>query len=309
MNNDTQDIFSTVFEKSSEETGVSVFTNSDLGLQMRTILNEDGSISVNLEDAARGFGFVDTSKFATSGEGYIRWNRIRKYLSELGFSPQVAKDAYIPESLFYILAMKANNERAQKFQKWIAIDVIPSIRKTGSYSHHTQKTHPTVNDCIKAATLMSDCDSEHIPYVAAILKQGGFNIPDAGTRQPAGQRPSESHTNPDFSTKNKQTNKTIVPDFGTDVLCAHAGQLRDMGENRNGWIILPNNDFKNFCADRTIPANAFRKWLYENGFILGHTENKSRSTKYTFVYRFNGVHTRVLKFSDNQCTDAERRPL
>lgn len=39
----------------------------------------------------------------------------------------------IPESLFYMLAMKANNERAQKFQRWIAIDVVSAIRKTGSY--------------------------------------------------------------------------------------------------------------------------------------------------------------------------------
>ena len=58
MNTDTQDIFDTIFR---EETGVSVFTNGDLGLQMRTILNEDGSISVNAEDTAIGFGWVDTS--------------------------------------------------------------------------------------------------------------------------------------------------------------------------------------------------------------------------------------------------------
>ena len=56
------------------------------------------------------------------------------YIAEIGFSPQVGKDDYIPESLFYMLGMKANNKTAQDFQRWLAIDVIPSIRKTGTYS-------------------------------------------------------------------------------------------------------------------------------------------------------------------------------
>lgn len=34
---------------------------------------------------------------------------------EFGFDHKWSKDDYIPESLFYMLAMKANNERAQKF--------------------------------------------------------------------------------------------------------------------------------------------------------------------------------------------------
>lgn len=301
-------IFDEIF---GEETGVSVFTNKDLGLQMRTILNDDGSISVNAEDTAIGFGWIDTSQRATSGSVLIkvRWARMNKYSADCGFPHKWSKDAYIPESLFYTLAMKANNERAQKFQKWIAIDVIPSIRKTGSYCRYKQKNRPSVNDCIKAATLIADCDKEHIPYVAAILRQGGFVIPDTGNEQPVEQTASKSRTNTDHRPKNAQTNKTIVPGFGTDVLCAYAEQLRDMGENRNGWMILPNNDFKEFCAKRAIPANPFRKWLYENAYILGCTESKKGAIKYTFVYRFNGKYTRSLKFNSIQRNAAERRPL
>lgn len=54
-------------------------------------------------------------------------------MKDIGFSQQVAKEDYLPESLFYMLGMKANNETALKFQKWLAFEVIPSIRKTGSY--------------------------------------------------------------------------------------------------------------------------------------------------------------------------------
>ena len=113
-----------------------IFKNEKLGLQIRCILNEDGSISMNAEDTAIGFGWVDKSKFATSGETYVRWARMNGFLKDFGFSPQVGKNDYIPESLFYMLGMKAENEVAREFQKWLAVDVIPTLRKEGSYSMH-----------------------------------------------------------------------------------------------------------------------------------------------------------------------------
>lgn len=111
-----------------------IFKNQNLNLEIRAVKNDDGSISVSLEDAARGLGFVDKSKSATSGESYIRWNTVKKYLEQFGVSQQVAKDdCFIPESVFYLLAMKANNETAKDFQIWVATDVLPNIRKTGGY--------------------------------------------------------------------------------------------------------------------------------------------------------------------------------
>jgi anti-repressor protein len=51
----------------------------------------------------------------------------------------VGKDDFIPENVFYRLAMKANNETAEKFQALVADEIIPSIRKTGSYQMQTNK--------------------------------------------------------------------------------------------------------------------------------------------------------------------------
>lgn len=114
---------------------IQVFKNKGLNLDVRTIQNEDGSISINAEDTARGFGWVDNSQRATCGSqlSKVRWARMNKYIAELGSYPQVGTNDYIPESLFYLLGMKANNKVAQEFQKWLAVEVIPSIRKTGSY--------------------------------------------------------------------------------------------------------------------------------------------------------------------------------
>ena len=106
-----------------------IFKNEDLGIDVRTIKNEDGSISINAEDAALGFGWYQIK----NNKRYVKWERVNGFISEFENSPQVEKDDYIPESLFYLLAMKANNDVARKFQTWLAVEVIPVIRKSGQY--------------------------------------------------------------------------------------------------------------------------------------------------------------------------------
>lgn len=102
---------------------------------------KDGTAYLSLEAVARGLGFT---RIAASGNEVIRWETVRKYLHELGVptswhedSQLVGKDGlpdYIPENIFYRLAMKAKNEAAEKFQAKIADEVIPSIRKHGMYA-------------------------------------------------------------------------------------------------------------------------------------------------------------------------------
>ena len=113
--------------------GLQIFNNENLGLKVRTMLNGDGSISVNAEDTAVGFGWTQIQ--TKNGKPYtsIRWERMNAFSADCGFPHEWGKDDYIPESLFYRLAMKASNERAEKFQNWLAIEVIPEIRKTGGY--------------------------------------------------------------------------------------------------------------------------------------------------------------------------------
>lgn len=119
---------------------IQIFKNEKLNLQARAIQNEDGSISIDVEDSAIGLGWYKTEN--KNGKEYksIRWATVEKYCKELGFDNKLAKGDFIPESLFYLLAMKANNKVAQEFQKWLAVEVIPSIRKSGSYTNNKKKT-------------------------------------------------------------------------------------------------------------------------------------------------------------------------
>lgn len=108
---------------------IKLFENEEMGLTTRTMLNDDGSISVSAEDTAIGFGWVQEK----NGKTYVRWETFHGYCKEIGFSQDVGKDDFIPESLFYRLGMKASNARAEKFQNWLAMEVIPSVRKNGGY--------------------------------------------------------------------------------------------------------------------------------------------------------------------------------
>lgn len=108
---------------------IMIFENNELGINVRAIKNEDGSISINAEDTAIGFGWYQVK----NNRKYPKWERMNGFISEFESSPLVEKGDYIPESLFYLLAMKANNDVARKFQVWLAGEVIPTIRKTGGY--------------------------------------------------------------------------------------------------------------------------------------------------------------------------------
>lgn len=90
---------------------------------------KDGTVYLKLEAVARGLGFTQTAK---SGNEVVRWERVRKYLDEMGV-PTCGDDDFIPENIFYRLAMKAKNEVAEAFQAKVADEVIPSIRKHGAY--------------------------------------------------------------------------------------------------------------------------------------------------------------------------------
>lgn len=138
----------TTIEKSQHETHIIHNQNSypspDIGIGSHTFCGvrgyeKEGVAYLHIEDVARGLGFTQSQ--VKNGKEYtsIRWERIDAFLADFGFPPQVGEsgnphDYYIPENIFYRLCMKAKNEVAEAFQAKVADDIIPSIRKTGSYS-------------------------------------------------------------------------------------------------------------------------------------------------------------------------------
>ena len=111
--------------------------NEVITIQGIDCYEEDGTVYLNLEQCARGLGFTTVAK---SGNEVVRWNTVHKYMEDLSVATSCNDGSYqdrcpkfIPENIFYRLAMKAKNEVAERFQAFVADEVIPSIRKHGGY--------------------------------------------------------------------------------------------------------------------------------------------------------------------------------
>lgn len=112
---------------------------------VRGYLDENGTAWLNAADVARELGFTRTE--TKNGVEYtsIRWERVNGYLGEFGFRTDVCETDYLPENMVYRLAMKASNETAQVFQAKVADDILPAIRRTGTYSIRREAPTPCAN--------------------------------------------------------------------------------------------------------------------------------------------------------------------
>ena len=88
----------------------------------------NGESYVSVEDVAK---FCGWTKIANSGNEVIRWDRVEKYLKELGV-PTCGHGDFIPEYIMYPWIGKANNEKATQFMLWVG-KVIAEIRQTGKF--------------------------------------------------------------------------------------------------------------------------------------------------------------------------------
>ena len=106
---------------------------------------ENGESLFDVESVARSLGFTEIKK----GKEYVIWKRVNKYLEKYLSTP-VSKTDFIPEPMVYKLAFKANNPLAEKFQDWLAVEVLPTIRKHGMYATDELLDNPDL--IIKMAT-------------------------------------------------------------------------------------------------------------------------------------------------------------
>lgn len=108
---------------------VKMFSYGDIELPVK--MNDDGSIEFDAEQSAIGLGI---SRIADSGNEVVRWERVNRYLSmPTSGHDKIKRGDFISESQFYKLAIKANNQVAEKFQDWVTEEVLPNIRKHGFY--------------------------------------------------------------------------------------------------------------------------------------------------------------------------------
>ena len=124
------------------------FTNGIFNLDVKV----DGeNILFSAEQAAKAMGITQVK----NGKEYVKWERVNSYLPN---SPEVGKGSFISEPMVYKLAFKANNAVSEKFTDWLAVEVLPTIRKHGAYMTNEviEKTLTSPDFIIRLATKLKD---------------------------------------------------------------------------------------------------------------------------------------------------------
>ena len=107
--------------------------------QVRTFTKEDGSIWFVGLDVCKILELKNTSQ---------AFSRLRiNQKDEVILNDVVGKRqafTIVSESGLYKLVMKSRKKEAEKFQDWVADEVLPSIRKTGGYSKDEPKTQAEI---------------------------------------------------------------------------------------------------------------------------------------------------------------------
>jgi anti-repressor protein len=137
---------------------------------VRGYVDAQGTAYLHLEDVARGLGFTQTK----GGTEYVRWETVYRYLEALGFSQLVGKEAdkrFIPENVFYRLAMKANNETAEAFQALVADEILPAIRRTGVYDARIPRT---LSEALRLAADQAEQIEEQQKRIALLTPAAEF---------------------------------------------------------------------------------------------------------------------------------------
>lgn len=205
---------------------------------------KDGVAYLKLETVARGLGFVDNSK----GTEYVRWNTVRQYLKDIGFSQEVAKDDFIPENTFYRLAMKAKNEVAEKFQAKVADEIIPSIRKHGGYIFG-QETMSDEELLAKALVVAQSKIAEKQKHIEELTKE--VNVKN----QVIGElKPKADYTDKILQNKGLVTITQIAKDYGMTGAEMNA-KLHELGiqfKQSGQWLLYSRYHGRGYTHSETV---------------------------------------------------------
>lgn len=213
---------------------VQMFKYGDVELPVKTYA--DGSIEFDAEQAAIGFGLFEVK----NGKKYVIWKRVNKYLST-----EVSKGDFITEPQFYKLAIKANNQVAEKFQNWVTSEVLPSIRKHGAYL--TDKTAYDITHSKEA--------------LGKLLMQAGQRLIDKDREIEALSAELEvankkaNYVDVIIDSKDDITTTQVAQDYGMSAVSFNK-LLKELGVQRkvnNQWILYAKYQGKGYIASRTIP--------------------------------------------------------
>ena len=127
-----------------------IFNNADLG-DIRTV-EQDGGIWFVGKDVAEALGYSNPSNAVIS-----HVDDEDKLRTQIKYAGQNREVSIINESGLYSLVLSSKLPSAKAFKRWITSEVIPSIRKTGSYNKPSKQ--PTTQQEQRAKAMLLNAQS------------------------------------------------------------------------------------------------------------------------------------------------------
>lgn len=202
---------------------------------------ENDQISFDVEQVARCLGLT---RMMNSKE-YIRWERVNSHLPDS--CPQVGKGDFIPESLVYKLSFKASNEVAEKFQDWLAIEVIPTIRKHGAFAT-PQTIDQILNDPDFGIKLLTTLKQEREEKEALLIQS------QAKDQVIKDLKPKADYTEMILKNKGLVTVNQIAKDYGMSAreMNKLLHNLKVQYKQGNQWLLYRKYDRSGYVHSETI---------------------------------------------------------
>lgn len=153
-----------------------VFNNPEFG-DIRALLIENEPWWIGKE-IAKALGYENTRKAISD-----HIDKEDKGVTKCDTPGGMQSLTIINESGLYSLILSSKLPTAKKFKRWITSEVLPALRKSGKYEIKAEDPEPaeqrqlTVDDYIRAASIIAGCRNERMPIVIALLKNSGMEIP------------------------------------------------------------------------------------------------------------------------------------
>lgn len=107
-----------------------IFKNENLG-EVRVIFIDNEPLFC-LADICKALALTNTAMVANAIKSEFEGCKLDLYPFETAGGTQ--KLTFITEAQLYFVLMRSDKAEAKEFRKWVNTEVLPSIRKTGSYS-------------------------------------------------------------------------------------------------------------------------------------------------------------------------------
>lgn len=145
---------------------IQIFSNQQFG-EIRTVQQGEEILFVAV-DVCKALGLTNPSMSIQQLDDDER--------SKLNLGRQ-GNTNVVNEYGLYNLVLSSRKPEARAFKRWVTHEVLPAIRKTGSYERKVRRVTFHTSEYFKAAEMVSKATPESLPYVLNLLRDAGMQIP------------------------------------------------------------------------------------------------------------------------------------